>query len=482
MLLSMTTAGALFIAISIMIARWLGVSDFGMYSVLISAQGVVTLLASFGVGTAIAKYVAEYRSRDEEEALRFAKSGFVLAVILAALVSIAYASLSSFIGNGLYNETAMVGIVPFSALVVFSSSVLNTSIGVVQGCQRFRLLAGMQILLPLLSLAMILALLPLAGIKGIFVGFFASQLVVSSLVLAILNRSGFKFASARLELDRKSPAISKMYSFALPAVLGSLMVVPVVWIANTELTLSTGFQAMGYFAVAYVVYQALIVIPNAISIPMMPRVSQLAAGGHEDIQKLVAKVMRTLSIALFPLLFGVALFSGFIVETLYGASFSASAEAVYLMVTTAYFYSLGAIVGIMITGTGKMWLGLGLNALWATLFLVLAFVGVPILGTNGLAVSYAASYGIFLISVFVASERLLHVKITGMYLAGASSAILFLIGFLLQGQATSYGFFAKLALFVAGIAYFYRIGRDVFEAMYLRARGVLSGPDSSSTG
>ena len=232
---------------------------------------------------------------------------------------------------------------------------------------------------------------------------------------------------------------------------------------------------MGYFAVAYVVYQALILIPSAISVPMMPRISQLTVGSHEEIQKLVAKVMRTLSIGLFPLLFAVALFSESIVETLYGAGFSASAQPVYLMVAAAYFYSLGTVVGTMITGTGRMWLGLGLNALWGAMFLVFVFVGVPILGTNGLAVSYAAAYSIFLISVLVASERLLNVKVTGMYLAGASSAILFFVGFFLQGEAISFGFYARLALFAGGTAYFYLIGRDVFEAMYLRAVRILCG-------
>jgi O-antigen/teichoic acid export membrane protein len=319
------------------------------------------------------------------------------------------------------------------------------------------------------------------GIKGIFVGYFVSQLAVSSLALSILNRSGFRFVSARLELGRNSLAMSKMYSFALPAVLGGLMVVPVVWIANTELTLSTGFQAMGYFAVAYVFYQALILIPTAISVPMMPRVSQLTVGSHEDIQKLVAKVMRTLSIALFPLLFAVALFSEPIIETLYGARFSASAQAVYLMVAAAYFYSLATVVGTMITGTGRMWFGLGLNALWGAMFLAFVFIGVPPLGTNGLAISYAASYSIFLILVLVASERLLNVKVTGMYLAGASSTVLFFVGSFLQGDTSSFGFLARLILFAGGVAYFYFIGRDVFETMHLRIRRILLGPASHGT-
>lgn len=482
MFLSMSLAGGSAILISIIVARWLGASDFGVYSILISVQGVALLLASFSVGAATAKYIAEYRVRDEEQALRFAKSGIVIVLMLSSLVAVVYVALSGVIGRGLYNEPTMVRIIPFSALMVISSSTFSVSLGIIQGCQRFRLMAVAQVASPLSSLALISVLLPLMGIRGIFLGFFLSQMTVAAVALIILNRREFKFFPARLELHRKSATVSMLFSFALPAVLGGLMVTPVVWIANTELTLRAGFEAMGFFAVAYVLYQSLTLIPNAISIPMMPRISQLTVMGHEDIQKLVAKVLRTLSIALFPLLFAVALFSAPIVETLYGARFSASSQTVYLMVAATYFFSLGTVVGTMITGIGRMWLGLALNAFWAAVFLILVFVGVPILGTNGLALSYAVAYGIFLISLLVASERLLHVKITGMYLAGASAAILFFAGFFLQREATSFGFFASLVLFAGGTVYFYLIGRDVFESMYLRAVGIFSRPDSTGKG
>ncbi|MCX6660488.1 MAG: oligosaccharide flippase family protein, partial [Candidatus Bathyarchaeota archaeon] len=267
--------------------------------------------------------------------------------------------------------------------------------------------------------------------------------------------------------------VSMLFLFALPAVLGGLMLTPVVWIANTELTLKAGFEAMGYFAVANVVYQALMLIPSAISIPMMPRISQLTMGNHVDIESLVVKVMRTLSIVLFPLLFAIALFSEFVVEILYGSRYSASAKAVYLMVAASYFFSLSAVVGTMIAGIGRMWLGLGLNIFWAAVFLTLVFAGVPALGTNGLALSYAATYGIFLVFTILVSKRVLHVSVKGMYLTGASAAFFFLVGFLTEGMSTVSGLAAKLGLLLVGIVYFCLIGWDVARSIYLRAMGIL---------
>jgi len=471
--LSMSLAAGLALLISIFVARQLGASDFGMYSILISVQGVILLLASFSLGTAASKYVAEYRARDEEKALRFAKSGLVVVLMLSSTIAVIYVVFSNMIGRGLYNEPEMVHIIPFSALMVISSSTYSLSMGIVQGCQKFKLMAGAQLAYPLFSLPLVFVLLPLMGIRGIFIAYFLSQSTISAVVLVLLNRHDFRFLSARLELHRKSITVSMLFSFALPAVLGSLMLTPVVWIANTELTLNAGLEAMGYFAVAYAVYSALILIPSAVSTPLIPRVSQLTAGDHGHIESLVVKVLRTLSIALFPLLFGIALFSEFVVEVMYGSRFSASTKAVYLMVTASYFYSLNTVVTAIIIGMGRMWFGLGLGMFWAAVFLTLVFAGVPALGTNGLALSYAVAYGVFLAFTIIVSKRFLHVSFKGMYLAGASAALFFLVGFFTEGMSTVGGLVAKFGLLFLGIVYFCLIGRDIVRSIYLLAIGIL---------
>jgi len=351
----------------------------------------------------------------------------------------------------------------------------SLSLGIVQGCQKFRLMAIAQVAYPLFSLVLIALLLPLMGIRGIFIGYFLSMLTVSAVALMLLNRHEFRFFHARFELHRKSATVSMLFSFALPAVLGSFMVTSMVWIANTELTLNAGLAAMGYFAVAYAVYEAVTLTPSAISTPMMSRVSQLTVDNHDDVESLVVKVLRTLSIALFPLLFAIALFAEFVVEFTYGSRFSASAKAVYLMVTASYFYSLSAVVGAMVTGMGRMWLSLGLSIFWAAVFLVLVLAGVPVLGTNGLALFYAAANGIFLVLTILVSKRVLHVSVKGMYLAGASAAFFFLAGYFTEGTLTASGLAVKFGLLLVGIAYFCLIGRDVVRSLYLRAMGILHG-------
>jgi PST family polysaccharide transporter len=464
--ISMSTAGALALLTSIIVARRLGASDFGLYSIVTSVQAVVFLLGSFSLGTATAKYVAEYRVRNEEQALRFAKSGLVIVLILASSVSIVYVALSGMVGRGLYKEPAIVQIIPLSALVVISSALFALSAGIVQGCQKFRLMAAIQIASPLLALILIFLLLPFMGIEGIFIGYFLSQMAVSAVALMILNRREFRFFSAQIEFHRESVIVSKLLSFALPAGMGGLMIASVVWIANTELTLDGGFETMGYFAVAYIVYVALMQIPNAIAVTVMPRVSELTVRNHADIEKLMGTSLRTLSITLFPVMFAVALFSELIVKILYGQKFSASANAVYFMATASYFYTLSAVIGSFLTGMGRMWLWLELNGLWAAVFLAFVFVGVPVLGLNGLALSYAAAYCVSLVLIIMVAKRIVHISVRGMRLAAVSSVFFFLIGYFTGGTSSISGLAVKLGLFLVGASYFCLIGWDVVSSIY----------------
>ena len=84
-----------------------------------------------------------------------------------------------------------------------------------------------------------------------------------------------------------------------------------------------------------------------------------------------------------------------------------SAEAASLMIMTSYLATLASVIGAVISGMGRMWIGLGLNGIWASLFLLLVFVAVPTWGVVGLGVAYTLFYGVhLLLSLYVSHRRL----------------------------------------------------------------------------
>jgi O-antigen/teichoic acid export membrane protein len=466
-LVSMILAGLLALAISVSIARSVGVSDFGVYSMVVSVQNVFGLFAGFSIGTATAKFVSEYRVCNADQASELAKTGLMLVLILSLITAGTYSLLSGVIGDGLYHEPLITPLIPFSALVVISSALLSVSLGIVQGCQRIKLLAFMQVLSPFLSILAVTVLLKSVGMRGIFIGFFLGQSVAALTGLALLRRREFFFHSFPLKL-RGSGSLKTILSFSLPAFLGSIVVLPVFWVGNTELTLTSGFEVMGYFAVSMVVFSSMMILPNAIAIPLVPRISELTVNWREAIGKLISQSVRMASLLLFPLMFGVALFSEYIVAFLYGQTYKSSVVPVYLMVTACYFYALGSIVGALVVGVGRMWVGLGLNIVWACSFLLIVFMIVPVWGATGLAAAYALSYGVLLVTSFVVSKRVLGADLSSAYAASAFAAILFAIGYLLVSDRLEVGVAGIAVLFVVAAGLSIWFGRAGLSLVFKR--------------
>lgn len=465
MLFSLAVAGVFSIIISITIARYLTVFEFGVYSIIISIQTVVTLVAGFNIGTAVTKYIAEYFLTDREIAKRFAKIGIVLVILLSIISVTFYLGLSGPIGYGLYGESLIVMLIPYSALVVLSSAIFFVVFGIAQGCQKVRILAFMQIANPAICLSLIILLLPVVGIRGAFLGFFFAQAIVIILTLLWLNIKIFPFLSISIGEKRKK-IVKRIFSFAFPAVLSSSMVGPIYWLANTELSLIFGFEAMAHFAVAMVFYQALAIFPNSIVIPLIPKISELNTNSKASVERIVIGSIKVASILFFPILFGVAIFSKEIVQLFYGSAYSLSAEIMYIMIFASYFYTLSAVIGALIAGLGRMWVGLGCNLIWAVIFLIIATIAIPIMGAKGLGIAFASSYCVHLAISTVISNRKLRVNIRGIFLIPIYASIFFIAGYITLFELTTQHLLIKIILLTTGIGILGIFEKDIFKSVF----------------
>jgi len=429
MFLAIVGTGGLGILISITIARLVGVGDFGIYSILVSIQGVFVLAATFGLSSAAGKFVAEYRKRDPALVGRYAKTALVLGVLSSSISLVIYVALSHFIGVDLYGEHAIVDLIPFSALVMVALAFHSFAVGLMQGFQRMKMLAFFQVGVPIVNIAIVVPLVAFFGLQGAFISAFIAQ--ISTLV------AGFYMIHSRLvPFSRgevhilKDEVAKKLLNFALPGVIAGFLVAPVYWIGNTELVLTSGFDAMGLMAVALVFFNALSLIPQAIVIPLMPRVSELSVTTPEQVGMMVSKALRYVALFAFPLSLGIALYDEQIVTFFYGASYAHTSDAMYLLVAAAYFTQTASIIGGMITGLGRMWLALGMSLAWALSFIGLTFLFVPAYGPLGLGASYAVSYAFLMIVDFAVVRGVLKQDIASAIPSVLVPAVFFVGGFL----------------------------------------------------
>jgi O-antigen/teichoic acid export membrane protein len=464
---SMVAAGVLSLLTSIILARSVDVREFGFFSMTFSLQAVLGLFAGFSIGTAVAKYVAEYNVRDFRHALRFARTGLWLVLLFSTVTSFVYFALAIPIGNGLYNEPGIADLIPFSAMAVFSGAVFSLIAGIAQGNHRMELLFSMQISAPAISLVIIVILLPYVGIRAAFVGLFLAQATVTLLAAYWLGRTGFPMVG-KVESDDLVRYPRTLLMFAVPAVAGSVIVVPLFWFGSTVLALESGFVAVGQFAIAMVFFQALSLLPSSITTPLVPMISAMSVDSREQIESLISRSLRAVSVLLFPIFFAIALFAGEIVAVLYGPEYDGSSKAVYLMVTACYYVAIASILGAAITGLGRMWVGLGLNLLWGAIFLTLVLVATPSYGPTGLGLAFAISYGIHLANSIAVSNRILNLKIRNVFLIIILSIALFAAGVLTMMDVIEFPLTARISLLAVGTAPMVYLGREEYMMVLRR--------------
>lgn len=458
-LVASVSAGSLSVLMSLIIARYVGASEFGVYTITLSLQNVIALLAGFGIATAVSKYIAEYQRDDLSQALRFAKTALMLAPLFSLVAVSFYILLRERIGEGLYGDSRVTDLIPFSAVVVMTGAVLSAASGIVQGCQRIRVLALMQVANAAISLVLVIAFLPALGIRGAFLASATSQSLVAVSALIRLNTGSFPITKVQLGV-RNVEIARRLIWFAFPALLSSLLVLLVYWTGNTLLILEAGFEAMGYFAVAMVGYQALSYVTYSIVIPLIPRVSELNSCARRDIQPLVSRLVLLVSLFFFPILFLIALFSDVIVRILYGLAYSDAATVFYLMMVACYFSSLTTILSAIIIGLGRIWLGLSLNCLWAIAFIALALFGIRFWTTEGLGLAFCLSYICLLALSFVVSRNVLGINFKESYPATSLAGLFFATGFaVLIGNLGSIAF-VKLGLLALALMCMMWLGRS----------------------
>lgn len=410
-LLSLCVSNIIAFCISIIIARSLGPHDFGIYSLVISTQTIIFTIASLNLGNAISKFIAELPEEQSIQQRWIARIGIEISIVNSCVVSFLYFLLSDFIGINIFQEMKIVSLIPFSALVIISSSIQTIIFGIAQGLKNMRIIMTMQISIQAIILLLLPILIPIIDSRAPFVAIFIAQLMVSFFVLRRLSKNGYSL-SIKIPSTHRASLIKMILNYSVPGMFSALLVNPIYWIGNTQLVLIKGFQEMALFSIAFMFYAVLLsILPNSIILPFFPRISQFSRISISYIRDITETIIEKASLIFLPIFLFLAIFSMPILNILYGSVYLDAAEISFVMISTGYFCSIAAIIGSMLMGIGKMRMVLMLNIIWAISFLSVVFILVPLFGVIGLGLTYSFSYGFQVIIAFILSYEYIRLNL-----------------------------------------------------------------------
>jgi O-antigen/teichoic acid export membrane protein len=336
------------LAVMTLVARVLGVDDYGRLTLVVASVTSIRQLVDVRAWEGATRYLAEFLVRRES---RLALATLKLAVLADVAVAItacgAIAALSTFVTNRLLHQPDLAGPMRWYGLILLFTAVNGTAEAVLRVFNRFRELAARWVAQSVWHLGLVTAALMMgARIRGLLLAYLVSELAGAILLAGLAGRQirqqlWKEWPAARLTALR--PYWKEMLWFTAHTALR----------ATLKLERQLGFLFLGYFRspaevgyyrVAYRMGRILQEIADPFYYAVFPEFARSGAGRR----RLTGQVARTATMATVGALFSV----------LAGVLFAPA--VIHLWVGVPYAPAVGPFRVIMVA------MGLSVATFWGT--------------------------------------------------------------------------------------------------------------------
>jgi len=373
------------LAMSILIARYLGPELMGEYSYVIWLIGIISLVISLGLPNAITKFLSELMgSEDKAHANIIYATLLQLQFIIAIAVSIILILL--FYCNLLPDRKHYYLIAFLSLVPVCMSAFLTAAF---QGLQNFRIISIVGSGTSLLQTALVVLCIKLdAGIMGLIAVLLIGGLIQTLILLKstnlVLDFTGW------LKIPKKLRDNVARYSLH---VYWTILLSMIVWQKSEIffLKMYSTSEAIAFYSIAFNTVMILTTLASLFAAVIFPVLSNFHGAGYtQGVQNIYAKSIKAVIIFYLPLCICFIATAKPLVVLMYSAEYIAVYPLLIIMVVSAMFSALGIIFANVILAVNRSDVQAKYVTLQAAVTIVLDFVLIPPFGATGAAVANSA--------------------------------------------------------------------------------------------
>ena len=346
MTLSRVGSEVVLILSTVILARIISPADFGAFAVALIVAGLAVAIPTAGVGMSLVQ--RETVDRDHLQA------GAALALIVSVSVGALTMAASYVIVGPLMGRTAA-QLIRLCCPMFLIYGVGTVSAAILQRRLDFRRLALMEVSGNVARVVVSVGLVTVADFRGTALAY--------GLVAGTAVSSAIAVAGARPPLPRlRRRAVRDISGFGFPAGLAA-----VAWtgFANGDyavIAAQLGTVAAGQYWRAYTVavsYQSKVsILMQSMAFPLLSR-----SASDDDLLRLRARIIRILTVVLFPILGGLAITAPIVVPAVYGHAWTSAVVPTQVLclggAATLVIDAIGAV--LMATGRAKGLLGYGVG-------------------------------------------------------------------------------------------------------------------------
>jgi len=377
----------------IVLARYLGVTGFGLLSTAIAFTTVFAPFTSLGLSTLATREVA----RDKSLASKYLGNLIIIEIALASGTF----CLIALVAYVLRYPPETITLIYILALSVVCGGFTAIFYSLFQAFERMQY----QSLGLILSTGATCVVVIWGITAGLGVVWFAFAYFVGSLAVTIYSLIVYstKFSQPHIEIDLKF--WKRILPEALPFALSGLFTTIYFYIDSVLLSVMKGADAVGWYNAPYRLIMVLLFVPTVISTAVFPAMSRFHATANDSFRLIYKRYFKYMAIVSVPLGIGTTLLASQIITFIFGVPYENSAIALQILIwATVFIFLTAAFLRLFETSIRQM-MGTKITAVGMVENVTLDIILIPRFSYVGTSIATAATeLTVLLLCVFVSSR------------------------------------------------------------------------------
>lgn len=374
------------------IARFLGASDYGLISLGFAAMIIAAALSLLGFGSGIQRFVSFYKGKNDAGRIKGVilsalKICFPLSLILTLLIFF-YAD---WISIHVFHSPKLTPVlriftigIPFWVLAdIFNYATV--------GFQEIKYkVYTMFIFKDTFKLIAIVTFLVLGyGVIGASIGWVLAIIGMSVLAFYFLEKKVFPILNTKV----KAVSVDKeLFLFSFPLIFAGLAGLITGWTDTLMLGYFCTSSEVGIYNAAMPTAKLMGIVLGAFGIIFMPVVTELYARNRiEDLRNTYSSVTKWIFAIVLPVFLLMSLFSTPIIKIMFGSEYTEGAMALSILAFSYFVSALVGLAGSILTTYGRTKIVMGCTFVGAGFNFLFNFLLIPIYGINGAAIATGSS-------------------------------------------------------------------------------------------
>lgn len=383
-------------AIRILIARGLGVEEYGLFTIAVMIMRIFITFSALGLSEGILRYVSYYRGLNDNERIKGTLIfSFITTFLSSIIITIILFFSSDYIATYWFNSKELIPVLKIFILIipigVLATNFVNLNLAYEKIKYNFWLIDISLQSLRVLTIGF--AVLFGLGILGVSYFYLISFFMILILMFLISEYKIFPLIKSKIKAKYE---IFELFSYSWPLIFVGFLDYLMGWIDTFMIGKLMDVKSVGLYNAALPIANLLTLLPLTFTPLFLPLITKnFASKKMFLVDSLTKNVGKWAFFINFPLLLLMFLFPGFFINLLFGKDYISAASSLIFLSFGFFLFSLSQPSIQLLRMVKKTKLYLINVIISAPINIILNLLFIPKYGISGAALATSISYLIF---------------------------------------------------------------------------------------